>query len=200
MARAMWTGIIGFGMVSIPVKLYAATESKSVSFNQVHKDCKTRIKEVRWCPRCDRQIEWGEIEKGYEYAKDQYVTLTSEELEQLPLPSKNIIDVKSFVTVDEIDPIYYEKSYYLEPEKTGERPFSLFLQALEGKSMVAIGNITLRSRERLCALRTSGDTIIMSTLLYPDEIRTAPKTNEPATKINEQELQMAYSLVDLFSR
>src|ERR1700737_2277961 len=111
-ARAIWTGVITFGMVSIPIKMYTATENKDISFNQLHTACKSRIKEKRFCPTCDKQLESEEIEKGYEYGKGQYVIITKDDLEKMPLPNKNMIDVVSFVQLEQIDPVQYEKSYY----------------------------------------------------------------------------------------
>ena len=116
MARAIWSGVISFGMVSIPVKLYPATESKDISFDLLHKECHNRVKQLRWRPFHDEQVEWNDTERGYEYAKGQYVVLTDEDFEKLPLPSKHTIDLSSFVKAEEIDPMYYEKAYYLEPE------------------------------------------------------------------------------------
>lgn len=199
MARAMWSGAIGFGMVNIPVKLYTATSSKNVSFHLIHAECKTRIKEVRWCTECDRQVEWEEIEKGYEYAKSRYITLTDEDFEELPLPSKNIVQVTSFVKLEEMDPIYFEKSYYLEPEKTGAHPYNLFLHSLIEKKMIGIGTVALRTKERLCALRPCGDTLLLSTLLYPDEIKIDLDASAPSAKLSKQEMTMASNLIDLLA-
>lgn len=199
MARAMWTGVIGFGMVSIPVKLYAATENHNVSFHQIHAQCKTRIKELRWCPTCEREVEWKDVEKGFEYAKGEYIEVTEKDLEKLPLPSKNIIEVTAFVKSGEIDPIYFEKSYYLEPEKQGKRPFNLFLESLAKKDMIAIGAITLRTKERLCALRPVGSTVGLATLVYPDELRIDPTEDLPSQKATKQELDMASNLIDLLA-
>src|SRR6516162_6138359 len=111
MARAIWSGIITFGLVSIPVKLYSATENRDISFHQLHDKCKTRIKEQRWCPTCERTIDWEEVQKGFEYAKGEYVIVTPEDLEKLPLPSKQTIAVQAFVKLSDIDPVYFEKSY-----------------------------------------------------------------------------------------
>lgn len=196
----MWTGVIGFGMVSIPVRLYTATDSKSsVSLHLIHEVCKTRIKEKRWCPACEREVAWEELDRGYEYSRGRYIAITDEEMEKLPVPSKNIVDVNAFVKSDEIDPIYFEKNYYIEPEKTAKRPFALFKHGLEDKSMVGIGRVTLRTRERLCVLRPSGDSLILSTLLYPDEIREDPAGKIDA-KVTRQELNMAYNLIELLSQ
>lgn len=199
MPRAMWSGVIGFGMVSIPIKLYAATENKNVSFHQIHNVCKSRIKEVRWCPSCDREVAWEELEKGFEYSKGEYVSITPEELEKLPLPSRDIIDVSAFCSTQEIDPLYFEKHYYLEPEKAGQRPFNLFVKALMDKSMVGIASITLRTKERLCALRPVGSHLVLSTLLYPDELRIDPASEYSEPSVTKQELSMAENLIDLMA-
>jgi DNA end-binding protein Ku len=199
MPRAMWSGVIGFGMVSIPIKLYAATENRNVSFHQLHATCQTRIKEVRWCPTCDREVPWEEVQKGFEYSKGDYVMLDDEDLKKLPIPSKDTIDVSSFCTVDEVDPIYFEKHYYLEPEKNGKRPFDLFVKALVDKEMLGIASITLRTKERLCVLRPVGAHLVMSTLLYPDELRIDPSEELPEHKVTKQELDMATNLIDLLS-
>lgn len=200
MPRALWSGAIGFGMVNIPIKLYSATSSKSFSFHQLHNECQTRIKELRWCPTCDRKVEWEEISKGFEYAKGQYVILTDEDFEQLPLPSKNLIDVQAFVDASDVDPIYFEKTYYIEPETSAKRPYALFSEALKGKNKLAIARIAMRSRERLCALRISEDRLLLSTLLWQDELRLDEAPEIPDTRVSKQELSMAYSLIDLLSK
>jgi len=198
-ARAIWTGIITFGMVSIPIKLYTATESKDISFNQLHHDCKSRIKEQKFCPTCDRKIESDEIEKGYEYAKGQYVIVSKEDIERIPLPTKNNIEISSFIRLDEIDPVFYEKTYYIEPDEAAKKPFVLFMRALQEKNMTAIATLTLRTKERLCALRPMDGTLICNTLLYPDEIRVGKGKTLPDVTLNEKELSMAGMLIDMMT-
>ncbi|HEY9731260.1 MAG TPA: Ku protein [Drouetiella sp.] len=200
MPRAIWSGVISFGLVSIPVKLYTATESKSMSFHQLHEKCKTRIREQRWCPHCDRQVDYDEIVKGFEYSKDNYVVVTKEDLEELPLPSKNIINITAFVKAEEIDPLYFNGSYYLEPEKLAQKPCSLFMHAMQDKGVVALGTLALRNKERLCSLRVVGGNLIVEMLLYPDEIRIDFDKKLPATKLSKQELAMASSLIDMMSQ
>lgn len=199
-ARAIWTGIITFGMVSIPVKLYTATESKDISFNQLHGECKSRIKEQKICPTCDRKLESDEIEKGYEYAKGQYVIISKEELEKIPLPNKNNIEISAFVNLSDIDPVHYEKTYYIEPDEAAKKPFTLFMKAIQEKGMTAIATVTLRTKERLCALRPMDGTLIMNTLLYPDEIRVSKGKNLPDVQIAEKELNMAGMLIDMMTQ
>ncbi len=196
MGRSMWSGVISFGMVTIPVKLYTATESHGISFHQLHAKCDTRIKELRWCPHCDKQVDWDEIVKGYEYAKDKYVEITAEDLEKLPLPSKHTIDVSDFVAAEEIDPLYFDSSYYLDVEQSAQKPYKLLLDALTEKNVVGVATIAFRNKERLCALRPSGGALILQTLLYDDEIK--PNENSPAAsaKVSAQEKKMANSLID----
>jgi DNA end-binding protein Ku len=200
MARAIWSGSIAFGMVSIPVKLYGATESKDISFHLLHATCGTRLKQLRWCPTDEREVPWGEIVRGYEYAKDQYVTLTDEDFEKLPLPSKHTIELSAFVTEDEIDPVYYERSYHLAPDERGEKAYALLIRTLEKKGLTAIANITIRKKEQLCALRPKDGALMLETLYYPDEIRAQPETSLDKVKISDRELEMAFALIDLLRK
>lgn len=202
MARAIWKGIISFGLVSIPVKLYSATENHDLHFNQVHDKCKTRIKEMRWCPHCDKKVEYEEIQKGYEYTKGEYIVLDKEDFENLPLASRHSVAVQAFVKQEEIDPIYFDKSYYLEPEEAAVRPYALFLRALGDKGLVAVGTIALRSKESLCVMRPYGDAIVLDMLLYPDEVRIKPEDTElpKDIKLGKAELDMAKHLVDLMTQ
>lgn len=200
MARAIWSGSIGFGMVSIPVKLFGATESKDISFHLLHASCGTRLKQVRWCPTDEQEVPWSEIVRGYEYAKDQYVTLTDEDFEKLPLPSKHTIELRAFVTEEEIDPVFYERSYHLAPDERGEKPYALLIRTLEKKGLTAIATITIRKKEQLCALRAKDGALMLETLYYPDEIRAQPEMDLDKTKITERELDMAFTLIDLLRK
>lgn len=199
MARSIWNGLITFGMVSIPVKLFVATESKDVSFNQLHAECHGRLKQLRWCPVCEREVAWGEIVRGYEYAKDQYVVLADEDFERLPLPSQRVIELSAFVRAEEIDPVYYEKSYYLEPDQAGVKPYTLLMRALREKGLTAVAKIALRNKERLCALRPLDGTLMLETLYYPDELRVQRGVELADIQVSERELEMAYQLIDLLS-
>ena len=198
MPRSIWNGVISFGMVSIPVKLYTATQSKDISFHLLHKECNTRLQQLRWCPTHERAVEWSEVVRGYEYARDEHVILTEEDFEKLPLPSKQTVELSAFVKADEIDPVYYEKSYYLEPDAKGIKPFALLMTALREKGLTGIAKIAVRNKEQLCALRPMDGTLILETLFYPDEIRV-DKTELPDVKISDKELEMAYTLIDLLS-
>ena len=200
MARAIWSGSIAFGMVSIPVKLYGATESKDIAFHLLHSTCGTRLKQLRWCPTDEREVPWSEIVRGYEYAKDQYVTLAEEDSEKLPLPSKHTIELSAFVKEDEIDPVYYERSYHLIPDERAEKAYALLVRTLEKKGFTALANITIRKKEQLCALRPKDGALMLETLFYPDEIRARPEMDLDKVKISDRELEMAFALIDLLRK
>ena len=186
-------------MISIPVKLYGATESKDLAFNTLHAECKSRLRQKRWCPVHDREVSPDEVVRAFEYSKDQYVEITDEDLEQLPIPSRHTIELSSFVKQSQIDPVYYERTYYLEPEQVGLKPYALLMRALKAKEVSAIAKIALRNKESLCVLRPSGDgdTLLLETLYYPDEIRALEQEPAPEVLVSQPELAMAYSLIDL---
>src|SRR6266852_458719 len=193
--RAIWSGVITFGMVSIPVQLFPATQDKDVSFHLLHKPDHSRIKFKRWCAAEDREVDQDELVKAFEVSKDQYVEISDEDLEKLPLPARHTIELSAFVNSAEIDPIYYEKSYYLAPEETGVKPYALLMKVLETKGVTGVASIAIRNKESLCALRPSDGTILLETLHYPDEIRER-EDSLPSVSINERELAIASSLVD----
>jgi DNA end-binding protein Ku len=199
MARAIWSGSISFGMVSIPVKLYGATESKDISFHLLHAKDGTRLKQIRWCPTDEVEVPWSETVRGYEYAKGEYVMLTDEDFERLPLPSRHTIDLTAFVQESEIDPVYYERSYYLAPDERAEKPYLLLLRAMEEKGLTALATITIRKKEQLCAIRPKEGAIMLETLYYPDEVRN-PEVELDGAKVNERELAMAFTLIELLRK
>jgi len=183
-------------MVSIPVALFTATEEKDVAFHMLHTVCNSRIKQKRWCPVCDKEVAREEIVKGYEYAKDQHVKMADEDFENLPVASLHAIEVAQFVKAEEIDPVYYDRSYIVQPSPAGRKAFALLLRTLEDKEVTAVAKIAFRQKEHLCALRPYHGAIVMETLFYPDEIRQAEDLVSD-TPISEAELKMAESLVDL---
>ena len=199
MPRSIWNGVISFGMVSIPVKLYTATEDKDISFRQLHKEDGARLKQLRWCPEHERAVEWDEVVRGYEYAKDEYVVMTEEDFEKLPLPSKQTVELAAFVNAEQIDPIYYQKTYYLEPDEKGVKPYALLMQALKDKNLTGIAKIAVRNKEQLCALRPMDGALVLETLFYPDEIREVP-SEIPEQKFTKAEMKMAHALIDLLEQ
>lgn len=199
--RPLWKGAISFGLVSIPVKMYAATEQKNVKFNYLHRECKTPIKYKKVCPNCDREITQDEIVKGFEYQKGRYVIIEDEDLENLPLNTMRTIDILDFVELNDIDPIYFVKSYFLAPEDFGKKPYKLLFEALGRTGKIAVAKVFIRSRENLVTLRRYQNSILMETMLYPDEIRTPeaiPELQEDVA-VNDKELQMAESLINNLS-
>lgn len=200
MARAIWSGSISFGMVTIPVKLFGATESRDISFNLLHATCGSRLKQLRWCPTEDVEVPWNETSRGYEYAKGQYVVLTDEDFANLPLPSRHTIEISAFVGEDEIDPVFYERSYYLAPDERAAKPYALLLQALEKKKLAAIAAITIRKKEQLCVLRPQAGAMMLETLFYRDEVRAQPEVETKAAKVSERELEMAFTLIELLRK
>ncbi len=198
MPRPIWKGAITFGMISIPVKLFGATESKDLAFNTLHSTCKSRLKQKRWCPVDDREVFQYEIVRVFEYTKDQYIEITDQDLEALPIPSKHTIELTSFVKQAEIDPVYFERTYYLEAEQVGAKPYALLMRALKTKQVSAVAKIALRNKESLCVLRPSDhDVLMLETLYYPDEIRTAELPSVPEVEVSQPELAMALSLVEM---
>jgi DNA end-binding protein Ku len=184
-------------MISIPVKLFGATESKDLAFNTLHKECKSRLKQKRWCPVDDREVFQDEVVRAFEYSKEQYIEITDEDLEGLPLPSKHTIELTSFVKQADIDPVYFERTYYLEPEQIGAKPYALLMRALKTRQVSAIAKIALRNKESLCVLRPGQNVLMLETLYYPDEIRTADLPEEPEVLVSPQELTMALTLVEM---
>lgn len=204
--RSMWKGAVSFGLVTVPVKLYNATESDyAIRFNMLHKDDLSRINQKIWCPVEQKTIERSDTVKGYEYAPDQYVVVTDEDLEKIPLKTVKQLTVEQFVPRD--DPTvagqlrFAKQAYYLEPEKVGRKAFFLLREALKQKNVIAICKIVLRERESVAALEPYGDTLMLTTLHWPDEIRSAgwieASTEDLAFK--PAEMTMALQLVDAMS-
>ena len=198
--RSIWRGAISFGMVSIPVKLFTATDSKDVSFRQLHREDNARVRQLRWCSVEDKEIPLDEIVRGYEYAKDSYVILDAEDFDKLPLASRRTIELQAFVNAEEIDPVYYEKAYYLEPDEAGVKPFALLLRALEEKGLTAIAQIAIRSKEQLCALRPVDGRIMLETLHYPDEIRMRELEPAETVDVSDEEMKMAFTLIEMLEQ
>jgi DNA end-binding protein Ku len=197
--RAIWKGAVSFGLVSVPVKLYSATESHDVSFRQVHQSDGGRIRYQRICSIDGEEVPYSEIAKGYETEDGEMVVLTDDDFANLPTTSSREIAVEKFVPSDQIDPMLFEKSYYLEPENTGVKPYALLRQALLDADRVALVTVALRQRTTVAALRVrptdNGDVIVLQTMMWPDEIRV-PDFNVEAGEIKDSEIKMANMLVE----
>ncbi|NLW58833.1 MAG: Ku protein [Firmicutes bacterium] len=195
--RTLWKGAISFGLVNIPVKMYTATERKNIQFNQLHAPCKTPIQYRKYCPVCQKEVGADELVRGYEYEKGRYVILRDEDFEMLPGENTKTIDILDFVALAEIDPVYFDRSYYLGPSPGGEKAYSLLNQAMHETGKIAIAQVMIRSKAALACLRPWEKLIVMATMFFPDEIR-APEllTAEfKAVKLHPNEISMANSLI-----
>jgi DNA end-binding protein Ku len=195
--RAIWKGAVAFGLVNVPVKLYAATGEHEVPLHQVHKKDGGRIRYKKFCSIEDEQVEYADIAKGYETDDGQLVVLTDEDLDRLPLATEREIEVIEFVPGDQVDPILLAKTYYLEPDRTAAKPYALLREALTSTDRMAVVKVALRQRESMAVLRVRDDVICLQTLLWPDEVREAdfPILDQDVT-VKPQELAMASSLVE----
>jgi DNA end-binding protein Ku len=194
----MWKGAVSFGLVSIPIQLYAATENKNVSLHQVHESDGARIQYRRFCSEEDKEVPYGEIAKGYELADGQTVILSSADLADLPLSTSRTIDVVEFVDLEAIDPIYFDRTYYMEPQQTSAKAYVLLRDALHKSGHVAIAKVALRQRESLAVLRVYSDVMVLTTMLWPDEVRTPDFDflDQDAPQVQAREMTMAASLID----
>jgi DNA end-binding protein Ku len=194
--RAIWKGSVSFGLVSIGVKLYTATEERDVSFHQVRRTDGSRIRYKRVAEADGEEVAYGDIAKGYQLPNGETVVLTDEDFADLPLPSTRVVDVLQFVPADEIDPIYFAKSYYLEPEKNAAKPYVLLRDALEESGMVGLVKVAIRNREQLATLRVREGVIVMETMIWPDEVREPSFAYlDEDVEVRPQERKMAESLV-----
>ena len=198
MPRAIWTGAISFGLVNVPVKLYSATESKDVSFHQLEKDTGKRIDHRRFATGTDREVDYDDIVKGDEVSKGKYVVVTPEELESVDPGRSRTIDIEDFVALEDIDPVYYERSYYLAPAgDEGAKAYRLLREALRRTERVAVGRFVMRTKQYLGAIRVSGDVLVLETMFFGDEIRDTGDLDLPATgRLSDRELKIAEQLID----
>ena len=193
--RAIWKGAVSFGLVSVPVKLYSATESHDVSFRQVHAKDGGRIKYQRVCSIDGEEVEYADIAKGYETEDGEMVILTDDDMAELPSTSSREIAVEKFVPSEQIDPMLLEKSYYLEPEKSGAKPYGLLRQALIDADRMAVVTVALRQRTTVAVLRVKDDVIVLQTMMWPDEVRT-PDFSVEVGDVKDAEVKMAHMLVE----
>lgn len=194
--RSIWNGAITFGLISIPVRLFAAVDEKDVSFRQLHAKDNGRIRYKRICEVCDEEVPYEEIVRGYEYEKDRYVIFTEDELQRIPADIR-AVDIVSFVPLQEIDPIYFQKPYYLAPEPTGLKAYRLLERAMEDAGRVGLAKVAIRDKEHLATLRIKGEVMVLETMHWPDEIRE-PQFDvlDKKVELRKQEIEMAKSLVE----
>jgi len=198
MATSVWKGYLTFGLISIPIRLFSAARSERVSLNQLHKVCKSRIRMPLFCPTCARQVERSEIIKGYEYEKDQYVLFDEEELDKVEPESARSMEILEFVKTEEIDPLYYDASYYVTPEDEGKKAYQLLLEAMEASGYAAIAKITMHQREHIVVIRPRANGMTLHTMFYTNEIRQVAEYGQraPAAEPKEQEKKLAMQLIE----
>lgn len=198
--HTMWKGSISFGLVNIPIKMFAATEEKDIRFRYLHKECKTPIKYKKTCPTCDQEIADEDIIRGYEYEPRRFIILEEKDFASLKLENQNkSIEILDFVNLPEIDPIYFEKSYYLAPQDTGgSKAYNLLRKAMRDTGKIAIAKITIRNKQSLAALRVFQNVLVLETIFYPNEVR--PVSQVPGlleeTPVNAKELDIATQLIE----
>jgi len=200
MLRAMWTGSISFGLVSIPVKAVPAQSTRDVTFELLHEPCGTRVQTRRYCPTCQRDAPSEELVRGYQFRKGQYVRFDQEELDAIVPATHHTLRILDFVDLAEIDPVYYEKPYYLRPAPGGERTYALLHRAMEAKGRVGVGKVAFRNREHLAVIRPYEHALVLETIAFPDEVRAVEEAVEPQDlHVDERELQMADMLIESMS-
>lgn len=197
--HTMWKGSISFGLVNIPINMFAATEEKDIRFRFLHKECNTPIKYEKVCPVCNREIKDEEIVKGYEFEPGRFIIIEENDLETLKTDNRGKnIEILDFVNLVEIDPIYFNKTYYLAPQDNGGKAYLLLQKAMKDTSKIAIARITIRNKQSLAALRVSKNVLVMETIFYPDEVRAAGQVPGLPNKadIIDKELEMAVKLIE----
>ncbi len=195
--RPIWLGAISFGLVNIPVKLVSAVQSEDISFDMLSKKDMGKIRYARIDTKTDKEVPWKEIVKGFEYAKGKYVIVDNADFEKASPEKSKSIDIVQFVQQEEIDPILYEKPYYIIPGKGGEKSYRLLLKALETSGTIGIAEFMLRNREHVCAVRVYNDVLLLNQMRYQEEIKEMPEMEEPKKeKITDKELQLAVKLID----
>jgi DNA end-binding protein Ku len=196
MPRSIWNGALSFGLVNVPVQLFSAVEQKDISFHEFQAGTGARIRHKRVSEKSGREIDYSDIEKGYETSKGKYVMLTREELESVEPGKSRTIDIEDFVELAEIDPIYFDKPYYVAPQKGAEKPYALLRSALEHSDRVAIARFVMRTKQYLAAIRVADDVLVLETMYFADEIRDTKSLNIPTrTKVPDRERRVAEQLI-----
>lgn len=196
--HTMWKGSISFGLVNIPINMFASTDNKDITFRYLHKDCKTPIKYVKTCLTCNQEVKTEDIVKGYEFEPGRFVILDESDFESVKPDIIKSIEILDFVNLTEIDPIYFDKTYYLSPQDSGGKAYNLLRQAMDDTKKIAVAKIVIRAKQSLAVIRVYNNILALETIYYPDEIRSVDLIPDIAKKVNlnEKELSMAIQLIN----
>jgi DNA end-binding protein Ku len=202
MPSSVWKGTLSFGLLAIPVKLYTAARSQRMNLHQLHKVCHTRLKQPLYCPQCNRQVDRSEVVRGYEYEKGQYVVINEDEIKKITPRSSTIMEIVAFVKQEQIDPIYFDASYFMLPDKDSEKPYALLLKTLEDSNRVGIATVTMHQREYTVFVRPRNNGLTIHTMYYANEIREVAGYGkaEKDVKLRPAEVKLAEQLVESLSQ
>jgi DNA end-binding protein Ku len=195
MASSVWKGHITFGLVSFPVRLFSAARSETLSFNQLHKDDHSRIRQVTYCQLEDKPVPRSELVKGYEYEKDRYVVIDDEDIKKVAPKTAKVMEILEFVKATDVDPVYLESSYYVAPDEGGEKPYALLFQAMRESNYFALAKVAMHNREHVIVLRPGAKGILSHTMYYQDEIRQVDEFRTDTSLVKDKELDMAKMLI-----
>jgi DNA end-binding protein Ku len=196
MAASVWSGYLTFGLISMPVRLFSGARSSGISFHMLHRDDLQRVKQQLFCPLDNRVIERSEVVKGYEYRKDEYVVVEAEEIKKIEPKTAKTMEILEFVKASDVDPVYFESSYYMLPEEAGRRPYALLTKALEESDYVAIAKLTMHNREYTVFLRPHEGGLMLHTMYYADEVRAVEGFGRPDVELKEAEVKVAHQLIE----
>ena len=196
MAASTWSGYLTFGLISMPVRLFSGARSSGISFNMLHRPDKSRLKQQYYCPVDNRVVERDEIVKGYEFRKDEYVIIEPDEIKKIEPKTAKTMEILEFVKATDVDPVYFESSYYMVPEEAGRRPYALLTKALEESDYVAIAKITMHNREYTVFLRPTGGGMMLHTMYYQDEVKKVEGFGAPDVELKAPELKVAHQLIE----
>jgi DNA end-binding protein Ku len=194
--HSLGSGTISFGLVSIPVRLYTAASPAGVSFNQLHGVCGSRIRQQTFCPKCNKTVERSELVRGYEFAKDQYVQFTPEEIKALEEAGSHAVEISEFVPLESIDPVYFDKTYYLSPDKGAGKPYGLLIEAMKEAKLAAVGRWATRGKAYIVLIRPINDVLTMQQLHFAADVRPSTEVEVPKTELKAQELKLAKQLIE----
>ncbi len=196
MAASVWSGYLTFGLISMPIRLFSGARSSGISFNMLHRDDLQRVKQQYYCPADNRVVERSEIVKGFEYRKDEYVVIDPEEIKKIEPKTAKTMEILEFVKASDVDPVYFESSYYLMPEEAGRRPYALLTKALEESEYVAIAKLTMHNREYTVFLRPHEGGMMLHTMYYEEEVKKVEGFGAPDVELKDSEVKVAHQLIE----